>query len=378
MNKSNLSRNLFMLKGPLGKNGYDWWWHSFTGYNRKNGEAKGFFIEYFIINPYLGSDKPIFGQLPENKSKGIRPSYVMIKVGCWGENAKQIHGFYPINELKYSDKILDLRVGCCSLTEKRMAGEVRLSKEEKEEHPEYMCDAGEFSWELNINKKISYNVGYGASKFFRTLNAFEMFWHAEGMCTEFDGTVELDGEIYDVFADRSYGYSDKNWGKNFTSPWLWVSSCNMVSKLTNKPLKNSCFDAGGGRPKVLGTALDRKLLIGMYYEGKMYEYNFSKFWGRVKVEFNVTEEETQIVWKITAKNRSSALEINTYCNKNEMLFINYEAPDGKKLHNRLWNGGTGFGELKLYKRVGKSMELIDDIEMKNIGCEYGEYDKEKL
>ena len=30
----------------------------------------------------------------------------------------------------------------------------------------------------------------------------------------------------------------------------------------------------------------------------------------------------------------------------EMLFINYEAPNGSKQHNRLWNGGTGKRRIK--------------------------------
>ena len=55
-----------------------------------------------------------------------------------------------------------------------------------------------------------------------------------------------------------------------------------------------------------------------------------------------------------------------------MLLINYEAPNGKKLHNRLWNGGSGEGRVKLYK--GK--KLIDEVICRNVGCEYGEYDKE--
>ena len=33
MNKSDLKRDYFMLKGPLAKKGYDWWWHSLTAYN---------------------------------------------------------------------------------------------------------------------------------------------------------------------------------------------------------------------------------------------------------------------------------------------------------------------------------------------------------
>ena len=39
-----------MLKGSLKKKGYDWWWHSFTGYHKTTGKPKSFFIEYFIMN----------------------------------------------------------------------------------------------------------------------------------------------------------------------------------------------------------------------------------------------------------------------------------------------------------------------------------------
>ena len=54
-----------------------------------------------------------------------------------------------------------------------------------------------------------------------------------------------------------------------------------------------------------------------------------------------------------------------------MLLVNYEAPNGKKLHNRLWSGGNGVGEISLYHRN----KLIDRIHAENIGCEYGEYDQ---
>ncbi|MCQ2964814.1 MAG: hypothetical protein MJ203_04530 [archaeon] len=60
------------------------------------------------------------------------------------------------------------------------------------------------------------------------------------------------------------------------------------------------------------------------------------------------------------------------CEKKDMVFVNYEAPDGKKRHNRLWNGGNGQGTVKLYK----GDELIDEVIAKHIGCEYGEYDPE--
>ncbi len=46
-----------------------------------------------------------------------------------------------------------------------------------------------------------------------------------------------------------------------------------------------------------------------------------------------------------------------------------------KRHNRLWNGGNGYGTVKLYKNKDGKLVLIDEIEATHIGCEYGEYDK---
>jgi tocopherol cyclase len=373
LNKSDLDRDRFMLKGSLSKKGYDWWWHNFTGYNSETGEAKTFFIEYFVCNPALGGNQPILGQLPENQAKHIKPSYALVKVGAWGKSAKQIHNFYPITNFSCSGNEMNVKMGQCTLSETYMKGKCAITAKEQLEHPEYMCDAGEMSWDITINKKIAYNVGYGASKFFRKMNAFEMFWHAEGIKTEYQGVVVFDGVTYDIIPGKSYGYADKNWGSDFTSPWLWISSCNMQSQLTGKILNNSVIEAGGGRPKVLGLALDRKILVGMYYEGKMYEYNFSEFWIRSKVNFEFCEGEKLNTWKVNASNKDSIMELTLECPKDEMLLINYESPSGQKLHNRLWNGGTGYGEIKLYQKQGKKMSLIDHIKIKNAGCEYGEY-----
>ncbi len=364
-----------MLNGSFAKEGYDWWWHSFTGINEATGEEKPFFIEFFTCNPALGGKDPVLGQLPENKVKGIKPSYLMIKAGWWGEDAAQLHKFIAWDDVEIHSKApYSVSSGVFFASDISLKGSIEISREESLAHPEYMCGYGTMSWNLRIEKKIAYNVGYGASRFFRAIKAFEMYWHAEGMKSLYEGEIFLNGQRYLVKPETSYGYADKNWGRGFTSPWVWLSSNHLTSQITGKKLENSVFDIGGGRPKVYFVALERKLLGGFYYEGREYEYNFSKFWTMPKTEFIATETEDKIIWHVRQEKRRSVMISDIECFKKDMLLVNYEEPDGSKRHNRLWNGGNGTGVIKLFEKNGKKEKVIDVITAQNIGCEYGEYD----
>lgn len=107
-----------------------------------------------------------------------------------------------------------------------------------------MCDDGSMTWNISIEKNVAFNVGYGAGKLFRTLKAFEIYWHAEGMKSFYEGTVTADGQTFKISHNKSFGYADKNWGTNFTSPWVWLSSCDLTSKISGKKLEDSVFDMG--------------------------------------------------------------------------------------------------------------------------------------
>ena len=83
-NRQDITRDGFMLDGSFARKGYDWWWHCFSAKNERTGENRSFFIEFFTCNPALGGSLPVYGQLPENREKGILPSYLMVKAGWWG------------------------------------------------------------------------------------------------------------------------------------------------------------------------------------------------------------------------------------------------------------------------------------------------------
>jgi len=67
----------------------------------------------------------------------------------------------------------------CFLSETELRGSVDIAAADAAAHPEWMCGSGKISWDLKIDKQVAFNIGYGANKFFRFTNAFEMYWHAE-------------------------------------------------------------------------------------------------------------------------------------------------------------------------------------------------------
>ena len=370
-----ISRDRFMLTGDLAKQGYDWWWHSFTGYHAETGERRSFFIEFFCCNPGLAEYMPTFGQHPDNKLVHKKPSYVMVKAGCWGHGAKQLHRFFAWKDVEIGKGVpFYISADDCLCCESDLIGRVDVSANDAVAHPGWMSDAGSMLWNLKVDKKIAFNVGYGASAPMRASQAFEMFWHAEGIKTEYSGTVIMDGEAYVVEPHTCYGYADKNWGRDFTSPWVWLSSCNLTSTISGRHLEKSAFDIGGGRPKIAGRALNRKLLGCINYEGQPYEFNFSKPWTGSKTAFDCWETDDALYWHVEQQTLKARLVTDVTCPKDEMLLINYESPDGAKRHNRLWNGGTGVGRVQLFEKKAGAYQLVDDLRAATVGCEFGEYD----
>ena len=92
-------------------------------------------------------------------------------------------------------------------------------------------------------------------------------------------------------------------------------------------------------------------------------------------EFFSEEQEEQVHWHVRQENRDAVMDTEVFCRKSDMLLVNYEAPDGTKKHNRLWNGGNGWGIIRLYDRVNGELRLADEVEATHIGCEYGEYEE---
>ena len=368
------SRNGYMLAGRRGRPGYDWWWHSLVGINERTGQLQPFFIEYFVINPALGKDVIVLGQLPENRSAGVRPSYAMVMAGFRGTESKaQIHNYYPVREFSADQHQMNVRIASNYATETRIVGSVLLTPEEAAAHPEFMSDPGEMSWDLVAEKVLSYSVGYGTSPLFRRVGAFKMSWHVAGMLTRYSGTIRCNGQVYRVEPESSCGYQDKNWGTDFTNPWVWLNCNCFTDRSSRQKLKRTSLVVGGARPVAFGVPLSRCVLVAFYHEGKLYEFNFSKFWTRSHQRFSCPVTDTSVGWDVEAWDTNMRIEIHFTCPRKAMLMLNYENPAGVKRHQSLWNGGLAAGIVQLYRRQGMAWDEVGTFEGELGGCEYGEH-----
>ncbi len=419
MNKSDLNRNAYLLQGAMARKGYMRWWHSFTGVQPETGETRTFFVEYFIINPGLGSEQPILGQHPYFKKRDMRPSYVMIKAGAFPGKAadnqelvgKQLHAFFPISSLKIAKDPLIIQAEDCFYSENHISGRVDVTTKEAR-HLSLMTDEGSMEWDLEVHKAVACHTGFLSNAFFTALNALTSFWHAEGIRTFYKGSVTLDGISYQVtpensygYADKhwgktalnaltsfwhaegirtfykgsvtldgisyqvtpenSYGYADKHWGKSYNRPWLQLASCHLISERTGHELKHSALAMDGCSPKFLCFPLKRRLMLQLTYTGEDFEFHFAKPGSFCRCKWNIKETNKRYIWHIMAQNKSAVIKISGSCRKEEMLPLRYEAPDGSKAEVPLSGGGSGYGSLQIYRRTPAGKQLLDSLTYEN-------------
>ncbi len=305
--------------------GYERWWHSFTGHDPQTGEEKSFFIEFYLCNPALGSEKPILGQHPAARREKLKPSYLMVKVGTWGADAVQVHKFYGWKRIHVDRDIpFSIQAGDCYLTEDATRGIVRVSDEEASRHPEWMCKGGAMSWSLLVDKKTATQAGS----------------RREGTRAEFRGEVLWNGRKFVVSPKNCNGYAGAGQGRDFPNPWIRLFSANLRSEKSGKRLRDKAFefDAAGQQPFCRTTVACR-------------------------------ETKTHVYWHVEEHTLFHRRVADISCRKNTMLLLNYESPEGTRRHRRLWCGGSGSGKVQCY-RLGK---LVESLVATNVGCEYGEY-----
>ena len=347
-NRHDISADACALTGPLASNGYDRWWHSFTGYEENTGRPLSFFVEYYLCNPLDGSAKPVFAHTRGGKLSKQKPSYLMIKAGCWGEERMQLHRFYGAHRIGVDYGVpVSICAGDCFLGEDGIRGNISVSKDEASQNKDWMSDAGTMSWSLVMDKQVAFNPGPG------------YFLHAEGMKTAYTGDVVVNGVRYIVRPENSHGFAGKNWGSDLPSRSIRLSSCNLSDIATGKKLSGNVFNTS--------LAPNGKLLSAFWIDGREYEFNLSGLSRLCKTKTSCREAGRTIIWHIEQKSLFDKVILDVTCRKKDMILARYESPTGERRTRRLWNGGNGSGKVQIFHK-GKN---IYTFKAENVLCELG-------
>lgn len=381
ISKKSSKINKYQLSGSLKKSGLNSWRFVFNGIDKLTAMERKFFIELSMLNPALSSDevvlgfKPRINILPEDlqnvlagtaSAKNIQsesyvvPSYVVVRAGILGSGAKQVCTYVPFDKVSVSSKSFYVHSDNFSFNDEKLSGHIEHSPGDIQEHPEYLCDSGNFNWDLRYEIKSDSSEGYDGKN---------CFWAPTGLLAVFSGNFTVDGKVYDVIPKKSFGYIDRFYGKNVVFPWIHISSSALTSVISGKTLLNSAFAVQG--------IFDERLSAVINIEGKSVIFDASKGkhsfvskWNFSQVPENDSEETLH--WSLSFHNKSYVVDIDIFCPSAQMYVKSVEIPEGNRKLLKMLCGGTGNGEIKVFKKIKKNLELIEHNRVVHALCEYGQ------
>jgi len=377
-----LKQNRYNLNGNKKKTGINLWRCFFNGIEKTSGAEAMFFIEVELLNPWISPEEPLLGFKPRVTIKEddlqyalagtssaqslqseniVQPSYVVLRAGRFGMKPKQVCSYYPLKELKLTLKPFSLLVGNKLFTDDKLSGFINITETENKKHPEYLCDNGYVTWNLDYEIIKDYCEGYK--------NKTDK-WFPLGIKTNFSGSINFDGEEYLVEPRKSYGYMDRYWGKSLPEEWFHISSASLSSIISGKNLFNSSFSIQG--------SFDNKVSFMGIFEGSEIVFradarkrSYSTVWNCSQTPENETKSENRLHWAVSINSKNWVIDVDLYCRIDELYNRELELPEGERKILNVVQGGTGVGEIKLFKRVKKTLEQIEYAKITKAVCEFG-------
>ena len=379
--KSNHNYDQYMLRGKLRKNGFEHWRYIFCGVNKITNLEKVFFVEMFMVNPDVSPATPVVSHKTRTKidagdlqyaltgnktniddkvNQKVQPSYVLIKAGAFGERGKQINKVIQCSELKFIKNGNCIKAGDCIFGEDTLTGTLLVTEKDLLLRAEIPADAGSMDWNLHYER----NIGISQIN-----NKNDSVWIPYGCRTIFLGSVHLDGIEYEVVPANPSGYCDKTWGTNFNDPFVHISCSNIVSRITGQTLEKTCF--------TIENDCNNNLRGSIIIEGREFPVKPGLFKSSQIHDCAQMPKEAdgdKLHWSVSLHIRQYIVDIDVYCKTQEMFLKNWESPDGSNNMLKVLCGGSGKGDIKIFKKIHRNLETIEMGKLENVICEYGTRD----
>lgn len=380
--KKSLILAKYGLNGSRKKVGVNFWRFLFTGINTINNSEQCFLVELELLNPTENPNDCVLGYTPKvqvspqdlqyaltgnNDSidltgeKILTPTYAVIRICKLGKNSKQLCTYLPVNKLSFSNKPFKVESGNKLFSENRINGFINIDESELQDHPEYFCESGYASWNLNYEVEASKVNGYSQNN---------EKWIPYGLLAKFDGSVNFDGVEYTVNYQKSCGYVDRFWSKTFPQTWFHISSSNLVSLISGKPLLKSGFAVQGIFNNKLSLICNFEE-IELDFCAQKNDAQYTVVWNCSQLSNDQEESDERLHWTVSVTSKDWIIDLDVFCNIKELYNRNLEYPDGKRDLLNVVQSGNATGEIKLYKNTKKSIEQIEYAKIVSAFCEYG-------
>ena len=373
----------YLLKGKFRRSGFENWRYVFTGISKATGEQKTFFIELYYVNPQISPGEAVIAQKTRPKiydselqyalagtldakeaveDEKFVPSYVLLKAGFLGENSRLFNCFYPAEKLSFVKSEQSFKLDNCIFGKDFLSGRVEVTGEDLLEKPELLCSSGSIKWNLHFEKTVESGPLCKTSR---------NLWAPLGAKTVFAGIVELNGTEYAVVPRSSSGYISKSWGERPCENFFHISSSNLTSMISGKSLGKSCFCVEGEFDKKLkGFIQIEELKLVLSHKGVLEKYTEIHSCCQMPVD----ADGEKLHWSVSFHKNKFVIDVDIYCKTSQMLVRKYEMPEGGRSLLEICGGGTGFGEIKVFKKVKKNLELLEHVSVMDAICDFGSVD----
>lgn len=364
----------YLLRGNLRSEGFERWRYVFNGVSKSTGQSRVFFVEMYLVNPAVSPDEAVVAQksrpvidMSELISEpvvggefSVKPSYISVKCGYFGKSGKQFNKFIPASQISWNKDTGRMNAGTFEFSSEMLFGSVSITDEELEQNPELLCCSGEMSWNLTMEKV------YSAKSFCQKKGEV---WNPSAAKAFYSGIVVCDGEEFSVEQKTSYGYHDKNWAKSFGKQYYHISSSRLSDVISGTMLYDSYF--------VFETDSFGKMKFQLQLGEQMYRFDRSAIFKCFKEEHECVQvpshegQKEKLHWSLSIHKGKLIIDIDVYCNAEELFVRNYEIPQGNRTLMKILSGGEGRGEIKVFKKVKQNLEMISHIGIYNCISEYG-------
>ncbi|MDI9387044.1 MAG: hypothetical protein QM387_05590 [Spirochaetota bacterium] len=317
--------------------------------HNKTGHLDVFFIELFSINPSLYTRQLQFASISETKNKSEKPSFILVRAGLIAHGEKYKHIFFTSKDIRYDKKNKRIQIGSSFFASDAISGSIEQESQSIE-------------WKIAFLFKEFQHYFLSHRFYFSQNDRLKTKLNNSCFFTHFSGSLRFGADYFEVLENKQLLYSDHSWGNFFVKPAFWFASQSFISLISGKKIQNSHFTcASFYQPK------NKKYKTYFVLDCNNQRFRFLP----KQMQVSIHKKEAYTQWVLSAENKAYLMDLDIYAKASDMVKIGYSFESIQRLDtNHLFSlGAKGYGELRLYKKKKKNLEIIEHVRIENCLCE---------